>query len=73
MTYTDLDYASPQILAMEEMKKQRAIPHAVGRKKARAVHFQLPGSFLMVKQVVPQGKCIREKIMTHRAVTQVQP
>ena len=55
------------------LKKQRVIPHAVGRKKARAVHFQLPVSFLMVKQVVPQGKCIREKIMTHRAVTQVQP
>ena len=30
-------------------------------------------SFFMVRQVVAQGQCIRENIMVHRAVTQVQP
>ena len=37
------------------------IPVTVGSAAARAVHFKLPVSFLMVRSVVEQGQCIREK------------
>ena len=36
----------------------------VGKNIDTNVHFKLPVSFFIVRQVVPQGKCIREKIIT---------
>ncbi len=50
-----------------------AIPAVVGMVNARAVHFALWVSFLIVKHVVPQGQCKRENNITQTAVTQVQP
>ena len=49
------------------------IPINVGIIKAKAVHFKLPVSFLIVKHVVPHGKCIKENIITQIAVVAVQP
>ena len=49
------------------------IPVTVGSAAARAVHFKLPVSFLMVRSVVEQGQCIREKSIVLMAVIQVQP
>ena len=49
------------------------IPVTVGRRRHRAVHFKLPVSFLMVRSVVEQGQCIREKSIVLMAVIQVQP
>ena len=40
---------------------------------AAAVHFQLPVSFRMVRQVVEQGQCISENSTVHRAVSHVHP
>ena len=54
-------------------KKQMRIPQTVGIKKERRVHFRLPVSFLMVRQVVAQGQCIRENKIVLTAVIQVQP
>ncbi len=45
----------------------------VGSRNARTVHLRLPVSFFMVRRVVEQGQCIREKSMVQIAVTQVQP
>ena len=55
------------------VRKHSMSPHTVGMIAAAAVHFQLPLSFFIVRQVVEQGQCIRENTITHRAVTQVQP
>lgn len=52
---------------------QMTIPQAVGIKNESAVHLKLPVSFLIVRQVVAHGKCMREKSMVHTAVTQVHP
>ena len=54
-------------------KKQMRIPQTVGIKKERRVHFRLPVSFLIVRQVVAQGQCIRENKIVLTAVIQVQP
>ena len=53
--------------------KQIVIPHKVGMIIAKNVHFQLFVSFFIVKQVVEQGKCIKQKIIVQSAVNQVQP
>lgn len=45
----------------------------VGNNIAINVHFILPVSFLIVKIVVPHGKCIRVKIIVHNAVIYVHP
>ena len=44
------------------------IPMAVGIMNDKNVHFKLPVSFLIVRQVVPHGKCIKENSITHIAV-----
>lgn len=54
-------------------RKHRVMPQRVGRAKAKAVHFMLPVSFLMVRQVVPHGKWNRQKSIVQRAVAPVQP
>lgn len=53
--------------------KHDIMPTIVGIINERAVHFILPVSFFMVRQVVPHGKCIIEKIITHIAVLYVHP
>ncbi len=52
--------------------KHMARPVIVGSTNETAVHFQLCVSFLMVRQVVEQGKCMSENSIVHRAVSQVQ-
>lgn len=54
-------------------RKQITNPVTDGTSQETAVHFQLCVSFRMVRQVVEQGQCIREKSMVLTAVTQVQP
>lgn len=49
------------------------IPHIVGSTIEIKVHFLLLVSFNIVKQVVEQGQCIREKIIVQMAVFIVQP
>ena len=49
-------YPSPVRWAKRFTAIHRAIPQTVGIIKASAVHFQLPVSFLMVRQVVEQGQ-----------------
>jgi len=55
------------------MRKQTDSPITVGRTNAAAVHFHEPVSFLIVRHVVAQGKCISENSMVHTAVSHVQP
>ncbi len=38
------------------MPKQIETPVTVGKKNPKAVHFRLPVSFFIVRQVVPHGK-----------------
>jgi hypothetical protein len=52
---------------------QRKTPKTVGSRNPTAVHFRLPVSFFMVRQVVEQGQWKRQKISMHRAVFQVHP
>ena len=54
-------------------RKQTISPHKVGIAKAAAVHFQLAVSFLMVRHVVPQGKCSKQKSSVQSAVVVFQP
>ncbi len=49
------------------------IPQRVGIAMDNNVHFQLPVSFLMVRQVVEQGKCMTVMIIIHIAVVAVHP
>ena len=49
------------------------IPTNVGNIKENTAHFMLPVSFLIVKSVVAHGKWLSENIITHTAVTSVQP
>ncbi len=49
------------------------IPNAVGIAAASSVHLMLPVSFLIVRQVVEQGKCSTVITHIHTAVTHVQP
>lgn len=63
----------PKSLAINVNRIQMIIPVTVGSAAARAVHFKLPVSFLMVRSVVEQGQCIREKSIVLMAVIQVQP
>ena len=55
------------------MTKQRSNPTQVGSRKDNPVHFRLPVSFLMVRQVVAQGKWNKKNKQVHRAVVVVQP
>lgn len=55
------------------MIKQKPKPITVGIKIATITHLHFPVSFLMVKQVVEQGQCIKIKITTQTAVKRVQP
>lgn len=66
-------YAKPDNLTTVVNIKHIIMPAVVGIIMDRAVHFQLPVSFLMVKQLVEQGQCIRENIIIQAAVSQVQP
>ena len=49
------------------------MPMPVGMAMESRVHLALFVSLPMVRQVVEQGQCIREKSMVHTAVSQVQP
>ncbi len=51
----------------------RSIPVMVGRRMDTAVHFRLPVSLYMVRQVVEQGQWKRQKIIRQTGVTAVQP
>lgn len=53
--------------------KQETIPIAAGRRIDRNIHFVLFVSFRIVRQVVVQGQCIKEKRITQTAVIHVQP
>lgn len=53
--------------------KHSTIPQTVGTRKDITVHLRLPDSFRIVRRVVVQGQCIREKSMVLTAVIQVQP
>jgi len=53
--------------------KHRIIPVTVGTKAEISVHLRLRVSLLIVRQVVPQGKWHRQKIIVHIAVTVFQP
>ena len=41
--------------------KHSTIPQTVGTRKDITVHLKLPDSFRIVRRVVVQGQCIREK------------
>ena len=49
------------------------MPHIVGIAMDKSVHFKLPVSFFIVRQVVEQGKCIIVIIIMQTAVVVVQP
>lgn len=51
----------------------RSTPAEVGMRMAAAVHFRLPVSLRMVRQVVEQGQWNRQKIIRHSGVTPVHP
>ena len=51
----------------------RNTPRQVAWRKATAVHFRLPVSFLTVRQVVEQGQWNSEKIAMQTTVLAVQP
>ena len=53
--------------------KHRVKPQMVGINIDNIVHFKLPVSFLIVRQVVEHGQCISEKIIVQIAVVIVQP
>ena len=53
--------------------KHIARPHIVGSAIATKVHFKLPVSLRIVRQVVAQGQCISEKSIIFIAVIIVQP
>ena len=48
-------------------------PHTVGSIMASKVHFKLPVSLRIVRQVVAQGQCISENSIMFIAVIIVQP
>lgn len=54
-------------------RKHTTKPVMVGTNQDTTVHFILWVSFRMVRQVVEQGQCIKEKRRVLTAVTQVQP
>ena len=53
--------------------KQAVIPITVGKTNDKTVQRILPVSFLIDHNVVPHGKCINEKSITHIAVRPVHP
>lgn len=54
-------------------KLHKIIPQTVGITIDAKVHLTELVSFLIVRQVVPQGKCARQKSIVHIAVLIVQP
>jgi hypothetical protein len=58
---------------MKLIIKQHITPIAVGNNAEIIIHFTLPVSFLIVSNVVPQGKWNNEKTIVQTAVTKVQP
>ncbi len=66
-------HTNPRSLTVLATRKQTTIPVTVGITNDSSVHFKLCVSFLIVRQVVPQGQCRREKSMTQTAVSQVHP
>ena len=77
VSYTHLDvykrqpHARPSRRAAEATRKQTAMPMPVGMAMESRVHLALFVSLPMVRQVVEQGQCIREKSMVHTAVSPV--
>ena len=65
--------ASPSRRAPAATAMQSSTPHRVGSRAASAVQPQERVSLKMVRQVVEQGKCSREKSMVQSAVRAVQP
>lgn len=58
---------------MLDVARHTIIPAIVGIANERTVHLMLPVSFFTVRHVVPHGKCIMEKSITHMAVLYVHP
>ena len=54
-------------------KKQKTKPKTVGMRNAKNIHFKLCVSFLMVRSVVAQGRCMSVNKSMETAVKQVQP
>ena len=73
MIYAKVNYKTVKSVDINVVHIQIKIPHTVGKINARAVHFQLPVSFLIESKVVPQGKCKTMKIITLMAVRRVHP
>lgn len=53
--------------------KHKRIPNKVGNINANRVHFILPVSLKILKQVVEQGQCNKVNMIVHNAVVQVHP
>ena len=70
---TLLSYYPTKIEKILETKKQHISPMIVGTRKETKVHLLLFVSFFIVRRVVPQGKCIKEKSIVQMAVFIVQP
>ena len=66
-------FSYTNIRATVAKAKHSTIPQTVGTRKDIIVHLRLPDSLRMVRRVVVQGQCIREKSMVLTAVIQVQP
>lgn len=64
---------APIILDIIDTIKHIQNPQTVGTNIESRVHFSLPLSFLIVRQVVEHGQCIKENNITHIAVSDVQP
>ena len=54
-------YISRKSPVICEKRKQEIMPMAVGSSMDRSIHRTEPVSLRMVRQVVAQGQCIREK------------
>ena len=66
-------YPNPKNRQKLATKKQTKKPKTVGVTMERNVHLKLAHSFFIVRQVVEQGQCIKQKSDVQRAVSQVQP
>ena len=66
-------YANPKSRQELATIKQTKNPKTVGIAKESNVHLTLEHSFFIVRQVVEQGQCIKQKSDVQRAVSQVHP
>ena len=66
-------YANPKNRQKLATIKQTKNPKTVGIMKESNVHLTLEHSFFIVRQVVEQGQCIKQKSDVQRAVSQVHP